>query len=67
MKIENISYHTLQKSQYFGLLTTSNHFVEGIRGSSRLHDRSDEIACMLQSTCGTIYDIYPRIIRGISS
>ncbi|EFO24261.2 hypothetical protein LOAG_04221 [Loa loa] len=52
-----------KKSLYFGLLTTSNHFVEGLRGCSRLHDKNDDIACMLQSTCPTIYDIYPRIIR----
>uniref|UniRef100_A0A0R3RLY4 BTB domain-containing protein n=1 Tax=Elaeophora elaphi TaxID=1147741 RepID=A0A0R3RLY4_9BILA len=50
-------------SPYFELLTTSRHFVEGIRGSSRLHDRSDEIACMLKSICPTVYDIYPCIIR----
>ncbi|KAL3990477.1 hypothetical protein ACH3XW_31945 [Acanthocheilonema viteae] len=52
-----------KKSLYFELLTTSHHFAEGIRGSSRLHDKSDEIACMLQSICPTVYNIYPRIIR----
>ncbi|VDK75540.1 unnamed protein product [Litomosoides sigmodontis] len=52
-----------KKSAYFELLTTSHNFVEGIRGSGRLHDKSDEIACMLQSTCPTVYNIYPRTIR----
>ncbi|CAG9538611.1 unnamed protein product [Cercopithifilaria johnstoni] len=52
-----------KKSLYFELLTTSHHFMEGINGCSRLHDRSEEIACMLHSICPTVYNIYPRIIR----
>uniref|UniRef100_A0A915PJZ4 BTB domain-containing protein n=1 Tax=Setaria digitata TaxID=48799 RepID=A0A915PJZ4_9BILA len=52
-----------KKSCYFQLLTSSDQFVEGIRGSGRLHDGTDEIACMLQSICPTVYGIYPRIIR----
>ncbi|EJW87208.1 hypothetical protein WUBG_01881 [Wuchereria bancrofti] len=52
-----------KKSLYFKLLTTSNHFMEGIRGSSRLYDNNDDIACMLKSTCPTTFNIYPRIIR----
>ncbi|KAK6112880.1 hypothetical protein QQG55_49400 [Brugia pahangi] len=52
-----------KKSLYFELLTTSNHFMEGIRGSSRLYDKNDDIACMLKSTCPTTFNIYPRIIR----
>ncbi|VDN81320.1 unnamed protein product [Brugia pahangi] len=55
-----------KKSLYFELLTTSNHFMEGIRGSSRLYDKNDDIACMLKSTCPTTFNIYPRIIRGIA-
>ncbi|VIO89191.1 Uncharacterized protein BM_BM10304 [Brugia malayi] len=52
-----------KKSLYFELLTTSNHFMEGIRGTSRLYDKNDDIACMLKSTCPTTFNIYPRIIR----
>ncbi|KAM3727351.1 Cytokinesis defective protein [Dirofilaria immitis] len=68
LEIGNVTFYVdptemSKKSRYFELLTTSNYFMEGIRGSSRLYEKNDEITSMLQSTCPTVYGIYPRIIR----
>ncbi|VDN04366.1 unnamed protein product [Thelazia callipaeda] len=52
-----------RKSEYFELLTTSKHFVEGISGKGCLHDERDDIKHMLQSTCPTVYGICPRMVR----